>query len=77
MTTFGSVAICASLHFLKLSLHFPCHTSQQERTKPFALSHADVARGRRRRVISAVEPDEAASNFQQRDNTDPTKRPSL
>jgi hypothetical protein len=41
------------------------------------LSHADVARSRRRRVISAVEPDEPASNFQQRDNTDPTKRPSL
>src|ERR1700676_70595 len=32
------------------------------------LSHAGVARSRRRRMISAVEPDESASNFQQRDN---------
>jgi hypothetical protein len=28
-----------------------------------------VARSRRRRMISAVKPDEPASNFQQRDNT--------
>jgi len=27
-----------------------------------------VARSRRRRMISAVKPDEPASNFQQRDN---------
>ena len=32
------------------------------------LSHADVTRSRRRRVISAVEPGEPTSNFQQRDN---------
>src|SRR6478672_3182429 len=32
------------------------------------LSHAGVARSRRRRMISAVKPDEPASNFQQRDN---------
>src|SRR3984893_1331466 len=31
------------------------------------LSHAGVARSRRRRMISAVKPDEPASNFQQRD----------
>ena len=32
------------------------------------LSHAGVARSRRRRMFSAVKPDEPASNFQQRDN---------
>jgi hypothetical protein len=32
------------------------------------LSHAGVARRRRRRMISAVKPDEPASNLQQRDN---------
>jgi hypothetical protein len=32
------------------------------------LSHAGVARSRRRRMISAVKPDEPASNFHQRDN---------
>jgi hypothetical protein len=32
------------------------------------LSHAGVARNRRRRMISAVKPDEPASNFQQRAN---------
>jgi hypothetical protein len=32
------------------------------------LSHAGVARSRRRRMISTVKPDEPASNFQQRDN---------
>jgi hypothetical protein len=74
MTAFGSVAICASLHFLKLSLHFPFTHLSKSAPSLSRLSHADVARSRRRRVISAVEP---ASNFQQRDNTDPTKRPSL
>ena len=39
------------------------------------LNHADVARSRRRRVISAVEPDEPASNFQQHDNA--VRHPSL
>src|SRR5580700_851864 len=34
------------------------------------LSHAGVARSRRRRMISAVKPDEPASNFQQRDNAE-------
>jgi hypothetical protein len=32
--------------------------------------HLPKARSRRRRVISAVEPDEPASNFQQRDGVD-------
>jgi hypothetical protein len=32
------------------------------------LSHAGVVRSRRRRMISAVKPDEPASNFQQREN---------
>ena len=32
------------------------------------LSHAGVALSRRRGMISAVKPDEPASNFQQRDN---------
>jgi hypothetical protein len=77
MTAFGSVAICASFHFLKLSLHFPFTHLSKSAPSLSRLSHADVARSRRRRVISAVEPDEPASNFQQRDNTDPTKRPSL
>jgi len=56
------------------------HNAPSEKLEPFTwgekrmdtslsgLSHADVARSRRRRVISAVEPDEPASNFQQRDD---------
>jgi hypothetical protein len=32
------------------------------------IGHAGVARSRRRRMMSAVKPDEPASNFQQRDN---------
>jgi hypothetical protein len=39
------------------------------------LSHAGVARSRRRRMISAVKPDEPASNFQQRDNATPSAKP--
>jgi hypothetical protein len=35
------------------------------------LSHAGVTRSRRRRMISAVKPDEPAANFQRRDNARP------
>jgi len=45
----------------------PPHLSKNEPSLP-GLGDADVARSRRRRVISTVEPDEPASNFQQCDN---------
>jgi hypothetical protein len=40
----------------------------------WSMRHAGVARSRRRRMISAVKPDEPASNFQQRDNA-PARAP--
>ena len=40
MTTFGSVTICASLHFLKISLHF-----RPDRRDLAIVSSAIVARG--------------------------------
>jgi hypothetical protein len=62
----------------KISLNPRSHLQHIQRPAPSHLSknaprlqgvgHADVARSRRCGVISAVEPDEPASKFQQRDN---------
>src|ERR1700730_1997526 len=62
----------------KISLNPRSHLQHFQRPTPSdisknapslqGLSHAGVARSRRRRMISAVKPDEPASNFQQRDN---------
>src|ERR1700730_16923929 len=62
----------------KISLNPRSHLQHLQRPTPSdisknapslqGLSHAGVARSRRRRMISAVKPDEPASNFQQRDN---------
>src|ERR1700730_8893805 len=65
----------------KISLNPRSHLQHLQRPTPSdisknapslqGLSHAGVARSRRRRMISAVKPDEPASNFQQRDNAPP------
>jgi hypothetical protein len=62
----------------KISLNPRSHLQHFQRPTPSDISknapslqgigHAGVARSRRRRMISAVKPDEPASNFQQRDN---------
>src|ERR1700737_2451166 len=62
----------------KISLNPRSHLQHLQRPTPSdisknapslqGLSHAGVARSRRRRMISAVKPDEPASNFQQRDD---------
>src|ERR1700726_2620799 len=62
----------------KISLNPRSHLQHFQRPKPSDISknapslqgigHAGVARSRRRRMMSAVKPDEPASNFQQRDN---------
>src|SRR3984893_8090338 len=62
----------------KISLNPRSHLQHLQRPTPSdisknapslqGLSHAGVARSRRRRMISAVKPDEPASDFQQRDN---------
>src|ERR1700720_3548744 len=62
----------------KISLNPRSHLQHFQRPTPSDLSknapslqgvgHAGVARSRRRRMISAVKPDEPALNFQQRDN---------
>ena len=62
----------------KISLNPRSHLQHLQRPTPSdisknapslqGLSHAGVARSRRRRMISAGKPDEPASNFQQRDN---------
>ena len=54
-------------HLQHLQCPTPSDISKNAPSLP-GLSHAGVARSRRRRMISAVEPDEPASNFQQRDN---------
>jgi hypothetical protein len=62
----------------KISLNPRSHLSHVQRPTPSdvsknapslqGLSHECVARSRRRSMISAVQPDKPASNFQQRDN---------
>src|ERR1700738_1690224 len=62
----------------KISLNPRSHIQHFQRPTPSDISknapslqgigHAGVARSRRRRMISAVKPDEPALNFQQRDN---------
>src|SRR3984893_19494281 len=61
----------------KISLNPRSHLQHLQRPTPSdisknapslqGISHAGVARSRRRRMISAVKPDEPATNFQQRD----------
>jgi hypothetical protein len=52
----------------QLSLTGEAQRILADAVRSWGLSHAGVARSRRRRMISAVKPDELASNFQQHDN---------